>query len=72
MGGGMMGGGGMPTGDDPNIRVTNVSVNAAGTQITASVQILTAATAGTRQIRLETDHGEMMGPLNSTLFTVAP
>ncbi len=69
MGGGMMGGG-MATGDDPNIKVTNINVNTAGTQVTASVQILSTATAGTRQIRLETNHGEMMGPVNSTLFTV--
>ena len=69
MGGGMMGGG-MATGDDPNIKVTNVNVNTAGTQVTASVQILPTATAGTRQIRLETNHGEMMGPVNSTPFTV--
>ena len=71
MGGGMMGGG-MPTGDDSTIRVTNVNVNAAGTQVTASVQILPTATPGARQIRLGTDHGEMMGSLNSTQFTVAP
>jgi hypothetical protein len=69
MGGGMMGGG-STAGDDPNIKVTNVSANAAGTQITASVQILPAATAGTRQIRLGTSHGDMMGPLNSAVFTV--
>jgi YVTN family beta-propeller protein len=70
MGGGMMGGGGSSASDDPNIQVTNVSANAAGTQITASVQILPAATAGTRQIRLGTSHGDMMGPLNSAVFTV--
>ena len=69
MGGGMMGGG-MATGDDPNIKATNINVNAAGTQVTASIQILSTATAGTRQIRLGTNHGEMMGPMNSTLFTV--
>jgi IPT/TIG domain len=68
MGGGMMGGG-MATGDDPNIKVTNIKVNTAGTQVTASVQILSTATPGTRQIRLGTDHGDMMGPVNSTLFT---
>jgi hypothetical protein len=69
MGGGMMGGG-MAPGDDPNIKVTNMNVNTAGTQITASVQILSTATAGTRQIRLGTNHGDMMGAMNSTLFTV--
>jgi uncharacterized protein (TIGR03437 family) len=70
MGGGMMGGG-MAAGDDPNIKVTNINVNTAGTQVTASVQILSTATAGTRQIRLGTNHGDMMGATNSTLFTVA-
>jgi YVTN family beta-propeller protein len=69
MGGGMMGGG-IATGDDPNIKVTNRNVNSAGTQVTASVQILSTATAGVRQIRLGTNHGDMMGPMNSTLFTV--
>ncbi len=69
MGGGMMGGG-MATSDDPNIKVTKINVNTAGTQVTASVQILSTATAGTRQIRLGTNHGDMMGPVNSTLFTV--
>jgi hypothetical protein len=65
-------GGGMAAGDDPNIKVTNIKVNTAGTQVTASVQILSTAAAGARQIRLGTDHGDMMGPVNSTLFTVTP
>lgn len=69
MGGGMMGGG-MGTGDDANIKVTNININTAGTQVTASVQILAGATAGTRQIRLGTKHGDMMGAMSSTLFTV--
>ena len=69
MGGGMMGGG-MAAGDDSNIKVTNINVNTAGTQVTASVQILSTATAGTRQIRLGTTHGDMMGAINSTLFAV--
>ncbi len=69
MGGGMMGGG-IATGDDPNIKVTNININTAGTQVRASVQILSTATAGTRQIRLGTNRGDMMGPMNSTLFTV--
>jgi YVTN family beta-propeller protein len=67
MGGGMMGGG---SGDDPNIKVSNININAAGTQVTASVQILSTATAGTRQVLLGTNHGGMMGAINSTLFTV--
>jgi hypothetical protein len=68
-GGGMMGGG-MAAGDDPNIKVTNINVNTAGTQVTASVQILSTATVGTRQVRLGTSHGDMMGAMNSTLFAV--
>ena len=72
MGGGMMGGG--PGGgmgqQDPNITVSNVQVNSAGTQITASVQILAAAAAGTRQIRLETNYGQVMGMMTNSLFTV--
>jgi uncharacterized protein (TIGR03437 family) len=67
-GGGMMGGG--MGQEDANIKVTNVSVNAAGTQVTAMVQILAAATAGTRQVRLETSHGEVMGRMTNSLFTV--
>ena len=63
-------GGGMGMGDDSNIKVTGVKANADGTQITASVQVLTSAVAGTRQLRLDTNHGEMMGPLNSKLLTV--
>jgi YVTN family beta-propeller protein len=72
-GGGMMGGGGMGQGmgsEDQNIVVKNVQVNAAGTQITASVQILSSASTGVRQIRLETDRGDVMGPMVSSLFTV--
>ncbi len=72
MGGGMMGGGmggGMGQ-QDPNITVSNVQVNSAGTQITASVQILAAATAGTGQIRLETNYGQVMGMMTNSLFTV--
>jgi hypothetical protein len=69
----MMGGGGMGQGmgsEDQNIVVKNVQVNAAGTQITASVQILSPASAGVRQIRLETDRGDVMGPMVNSLFTV--
>jgi uncharacterized protein (TIGR03437 family) len=65
-----MGGGGMASGDDPTIKVTSVKVNATATQITASVQILAAAAPGLRQIRLGTDHGDMMGQMNSIVFTV--
>jgi hypothetical protein len=72
-GGGMMGGGGMGNGmgqDDPNIKISNVQVNSASTQITASIQILAAATTGTRQVRLETTNGEFMGMATGTSFTV--
>lgn len=68
-GGGMMGGGGMGQ-DDANIKISNVQVNSAGTQITASIQILAAAATGTRQVRLETTNGEFMGMVTGTLFTV--
>ncbi len=75
MGPGMMGGGGPfqgGFGEDPNIKVTNFQVNAAGTQITATVQILASATAGTRAVRLETSGAwVMMGPGFGSFFTVA-
>ena len=67
MGGGMGGGMGQ---EDSNIKVSNFQSSSDGTEITASVQILAAATAGTRQIRLETSYGEIMGMMTSSLFTV--
>ncbi len=70
MGGGMMSGG-PAAGVDPNIQVSNISVNSAGNQLTAAVQIEAAATPGTRRIRMEANQIGMMGPMNSTLFTVA-
>ncbi len=72
MGGGTMGGGSGPGmgSQDGNIKVSNVQVNAAGTQITASVQLLSAATAGTRLIRLETNTAAVMGMMSGSLFTV--
>ena len=72
MGGGMMGGGpGIGLGQtDTNIRVSNVQSNSAGTQITASVQILPAAVIGARQVRLQTSYGTVMGMTTSSLFTV--
>ncbi|HLG97885.1 MAG TPA: hypothetical protein VKX49_16345 [Bryobacteraceae bacterium] len=72
VGGGMMGGGmggGMGQ-EDANIKVSNVQVNSTGTQITASVQLLAGAASGTRQIRLETNYGEIMGMMTNSLFTV--
>jgi len=73
MGGGMMGGGpsqGMGS-EDTNIKVSNVQAKADGTQVTASVQILSSAVAGTRQIRLETSQGEIMGIMTGWLFTIS-
>ncbi len=73
MGGGMPGGQGMGGGmgqEDPNIKVSNVQVNSAGTQITASIQILAAASTGTRQIRLETNYGEVVAMMTNSLFAV--
>lgn len=72
-GGGMMGGGmggGMMGADDSNIKVSNVQVNAAGTQITATVQIASAAPAGNRQVRLDTGWGQVMGMSFNALFSV--
>jgi hypothetical protein len=70
MGGGMGGMGGGMGQEDTNIKVSNVQVNPSGTQITASVQILPAATVGARQVRLETTYGEVMGMMANSLFTV--
>ena len=72
MGSGMMGGGPSQTmgTEDTNIKVSNVQSNASGTQVTASVQILSSAVAGARQIRLETAQGEVMGTMSGSLFTV--
>lgn len=71
MGGGMMGSGGMGMGqEDRNIQVSKVQVNAAGTQVTASVQILNTAAVGTHQLRLETAQSEVMGMMFNSLFTV--
>lgn len=72
MGGGMMGGGGggRMGQQDPNITMSNFQVNSAGTQITASVQIQSAASAGTRQIRIETTYAEVMGMMTNSVFTV--
>ncbi len=66
---GVMMGGGMGQ-EDSNIKVSNVQSSSDGTQITASVQILPAAVAGARQIRLETAYGEIMGMMTNSLFTV--
>jgi uncharacterized protein (TIGR03437 family) len=71
MGGGMMGGG--PGGSlgqaDTNVKVLSVQASAA-TRITASVQILAAAAIGTRQIRLQTSNGAVMGMMTNSVFNV--
>lgn len=70
MGSGMGGSGQGMGSTDGNIKVSNVQVNTAGTQITASVQLLSSATAGTRLIRLETSTTQVMGMMSGSLFTV--
>jgi DNA-binding beta-propeller fold protein YncE len=74
MGGGMMGGGSMSGGGmgqaDANIKVGGLQVNAAGTQLTASVQILPAAAPGARQVRLQTHGRFAMGMMTNAAFTV--
>ena len=72
MGGGTMGGGpGSGLGQaDTNIKISNVQANSAGTQITATVQILPAATIGGRQVRLPTSYGTVMGMITNSPFNV--
>jgi hypothetical protein len=73
MGGGMMGGGSMGGGMgqvDANIKVSNLQVNGAGTQLTASVQMSAAAAIGPRQIRLQTRGGFVMGMMTKSAFSV--
>jgi YVTN family beta-propeller protein len=71
-GGGMMGGGpGTDIGQvDTNIKVSNIQANAAGTQISASVQVLPAAAVGARQIRLQTSNGTIIGMMTNLPFRV--
>jgi DNA-binding beta-propeller fold protein YncE len=72
MSGGMMGGGSSNgVGQvDTNIKVSNIQANSAGTQITASVQILPAAAIGTRQVRLQTSNGTVMAMMTNSPFNV--
>jgi DNA-binding beta-propeller fold protein YncE len=75
-GGGMMGGGGFGGGmmggqADAAITAGSVQINSAGTQLTVSVQILATAPAGTRQVRLNTDQGVVMGPMWNSFFNVS-
>ena len=55
---------------DPNIRVANVDVTSDGARMTAMVEILASAATGTRVIRLQTDRGQIMGPMSDSIFTV--
>lgn len=59
-----------PGAGDPNIRVANVDVTADGARMTAMVEILASAATGTRVIRLETDRGQIMGPMSNSIFRV--
>jgi len=72
MGGGMMGGGpGAGFGQaDTNIKVSNIQANSAGTQITASIQILPAAATRARQVRLQSGYGTVMGMITNSPFNV--
>ncbi len=71
MGGGMMGGGGAVSGNqDSNIQVSNFQVSTDGSQITATVKILSAATAGVRQIRLQSGYGLIAPMMSRSQFTV--
>ncbi len=71
MGGGMMGGGGASSGNqDANIQVSNFQASSTGTTITATVKILSAATAGVRQIRLQTGYGVIAPMMSRAQFTV--
>jgi uncharacterized protein (TIGR03437 family) len=70
MGGGMMGGGAVSGNQDSNIQVSNFQVSAGGDQITATVKILSAASPGTRQIRLQTGYGLIAPMMSRSQFTV--
>jgi hypothetical protein len=73
MGGGMMGGGSMGGGMgqvDASIKVSNLQVNGAGTQLTASVHMSATAAIGPRLIRLQTNGGFVMGMMTNSAFNV--
>ena len=55
---------------DTNMKVSNVQANWAGTQVTATVQILPAAAIGGRQVRLPTSYGTVMGMITNSPFIV--
>ena len=55
---------------DTNMKVSNVQANSAGTQVTATVQILPAAAIGARQVRLPTNYGTVMGMITNSPFIV--
>ena len=56
---------------DANIKVSNVQASSDGTRITSTVEILAAAVEGYRQLRLDTEYGDVMGPMmGGLLFNV--
>jgi uncharacterized protein (TIGR03437 family) len=58
------------SGDD-DIKVSDVQVNGAGTQISCSVQIAASAAKGARVVRVETPNGDSAGtPSNANTFTI--
>ena len=58
---------------DTAFTVTNVQVNAAGTQLTAAVAINAGAKTGPRLVKVMTSNGETSGTVSSTnTFTVIP
>ena len=69
IGGGMMGGS-FNGQADTNIKVSNIQANTAGTQLTASIQILPVAVIGIRQVRLQTSYGTVMGMVTNSPFNV--
>jgi YVTN family beta-propeller protein len=50
---------------DPNITVSNIEVNATGTQLTASVTNAAADTKGQRLVRVQTPNGDTSSTLSS-------
>ena len=57
------------SGDD--VKVSDIQVNAAGTQVICSVQISASAAKGARVVRVETPNGDSAGmPSNANTFTI--
>jgi len=58
------------SGDD-DIKVSDIQVNGAGTQVTCSVQIAAGAAKGARVVHVETPNGDSAGtPSNANTFTI--